>query len=205
MPELHWQSWDYRRTTSSPSTPATKYPRMPELHWRFPGNITSLRWPIQNILECWSYTGSQRLPGNITVTISSTCTRRQSSTSGNMGPRMSPPTVPNISGIAKYHIVCYMYFHRVLIFIIFVVNPDITKFSTHEIFHPHCSAVYGFRPDYLTLVPVLSWDHPCCRVSQNARVTPAVLGLSWDYLIPQYPHDRVSQNARVTPAVLELS
>ena len=35
-------------------------------------------------------------------------------------------------------------------------------------------------------------------LSQNARVTPAVLGLSWDYLILQYPHDRVSQNARVT-------
>ena len=34
-------------------------------------------------------------------------------------------------------------------------------------------------------------------LSQNARVTPAVLGLPWDYLIPQYPQDRVSQNARL--------
>ena len=39
----------------------------------------------------------------------------------------------------------------------------------------------------LTLVPVLSWDPPCYRICQNARVTLAILGLSWDYLIPQYP------------------
>ena len=49
----------------------------------------------------------------------------------------------------------------------------------------------------LTLVPVVSWDPPCYRVSQNAGVTLAVMGLPWDYLIPQYPQDRVSQNARL--------
>ena len=34
------------------------------------------------------------------------------------------------------------YFRGVLIFVIFVVNPGDTKFSTHEIFHSHCSSVY---------------------------------------------------------------
>ena len=39
-----------------------------------------------------------------------------------------------------YHIAGY--FHGVLIFVIFVVQPDVTKFSTHEIFRTQCSAVY---------------------------------------------------------------
>ena len=51
-------------------------------------------------------------------------------------------------------------------------------------------------------VPGLSLDsltpqHPCGRVSQNARVTPAVPGLSWDSLTPQHPCGRVSQNTGV--------
>ena len=45
------------------------------------------------------------------------------------------------------------YFRGVLIFIIFVVNPGVTKFSTHEIFHPRnfpplqlCQQVLTFGP-----------------------------------------------------------
>ena len=38
------------------------------------------------------------------------------------------------------------YFRGVLIFVIFVVNSGVTKFSTHEIFYSHCSSVLMFGP-----------------------------------------------------------
>ena len=34
------------------------------------------------------------------------------------------------------------YFRGMLIFVIFVVNPGVTKFSNYEIFYSHCSSVY---------------------------------------------------------------
>ena len=43
MPELHWQSWDYHGTTSSPSTPTTECPRVLVLHqhsWDYRGICT---------------------------------------------------------------------------------------------------------------------------------------------------------------------
>ena len=48
-------------------------------------------------------------------------------------------------------------------------------------------------------VPGLSWDylasqHPCGRVSQNARVTLAVSGLSWDYLPLPLPSNPVAED-----------
>ena len=48
-------------------------------------------------------------------------------------------------------------------------------------------------------------QHPCGRVSWYAGVTPAVPGLSRDYLPPQHPCGRVSQYVGVTPAVPGLS
>ena len=74
------------------------------------------------------------------------------------------------------------------------------KFSTHTAALPiHAKIWTGlshmYTPGTLLVaeyprMPELHWQ------SWNYR---------WDYLISQYPHDRVSQNARVTPAALGLS
>ena len=51
----------------------------------------------------------------------------------------------NLCNVAHgFHYRIVGYFRGVLIFVIFVVNPGVTKFCTHEIFNPHYmySSVY---------------------------------------------------------------
>ena len=44
--------------------------------------------------------------------------------------------------IQKYKNNCIVsYFRGVLIFIIFMINPDVTKFFTHKSFNPHYSTL----------------------------------------------------------------
>ena len=110
MSKLHWQSWDYPRTTFPPSTSVAEYPGTPELH-----------------CQSQDYSGTTTLPAPLWQGIP----ERQSNT-GSPG---------IISGLA-------------------------------------------------------SLQHLCGRVSQSTGVTPAVPGLSRDYLPFQHPSGRVSWNSQ---------
>ena len=44
-----------------------------------------------------------------------------------------------------------------------------------------------------TFPPPFPPQQPCVRIPQNARVTPAVLGLSWDSLLPKSPVQNTSE------------
>ena len=82
------------------------------------------------------------------------------------------------------------------------VTPAVPGLSWDSLPQSPVSRIAGVTPAFLGL----SWDSlRQSPVSRIARVTPAVPGLSWDSLILQHPSGRVSQNARVIPAVLGLS
>ena len=86
------------------------------------------------------------------------------------------------------------------------VTLAVLELSTDNFpYHP-CGKVSRYTGVY-TGSPgiILGLPHPqysCGRVSQNARVTQAVLGLSWDYLPPS---TTVAEYTRVIPAVPRLS